>query len=189
MFCPRCGQQAAEEVSFCSRCGLPLDAAAEVVEAGGALARREAGAPLTPRQKGVRKGLMITIGGLLFFVLVAILTTIKEDFFPFLILAGLVLVVGIMRVLYGLLLEDHKPNKKTSKRAAAADAGPELGRGSARGGELPPARAVPASLYTKPAADTSDMAASPLSVTEGTTRLLDEDEGAPARRAGQNTSG
>ena len=28
MYCPRCGQQASEEVSFCSRCGLPLDDAA-----------------------------------------------------------------------------------------------------------------------------------------------------------------
>ncbi|MCA1621121.1 MAG: zinc-ribbon domain-containing protein, partial [Acidobacteria bacterium] len=35
MFCPRCGQQAAEEVRFCSRCGLPLGAAAEIVASGG----------------------------------------------------------------------------------------------------------------------------------------------------------
>src|SRR5829696_5131041 len=102
MFCPRCGQQAAEEVRFCSRCGLPLDAAAELVEAGGlserGLAETEAGGgTLTPRQRGVRKGLMITVGGLLFFAVVGVLMTIKEDFFPFLILAGLILTVGVMR--------------------------------------------------------------------------------------------
>ena len=183
MFCPRCGQQAAEEVRFCSRCGLPLDAAAELVEAGGrpewGPAQTEAGgaAALTPRQRGTRKGLMITIGGLLFFIVVGVLMTIKEDFFPFLILAGLILTVGVMRMLYGLLLEEHKPNGKTLKRVAAAapDSGAGLERGASQGRELPPARAVPDPLYTRHPADTSDMAASPASITENTTKLLESE--------------
>jgi len=182
MFCPRCGQQAAEEVRFCSRCGLPLDAAAEVVEAGGHpdwhLARAEAGGgALTSRQRGMRKGLMLTIGGLLFFGVAILLTAFKEDLFVFLIPAGILLTIGVMRMLYGLLLEEDKPDKKTAKRAAAAadDAAAGLGRGSSRGAQLPPARTVPASLYTN-TADTNDMTASPLSVTESTTRLLDEDK-------------
>jgi hypothetical protein len=188
MFCPRCGQQAAEEVRFCSRCGLPLDAAAEIVASGGRpdwLAERdEAPAPsLTPRQRGTRKGLMMMAGGLIFFLVAALLTTFKEDLFVFLIPAGILLTVGFMRVLYGLLLEEHAPAKKTAKRDAvkATDAAAELERGAPRAGELPPARAVPASLYAGTSADTSDMAASPLSVTEGTTRLLDEAEGGGRR--------
>jgi zinc-ribbon domain len=181
MFCPRCGRQAAEEVRFCSVCGLPLDAAAEIVEAGGRpggeVAQAEAGGALTPRQRGTRKGLMIIAGGLIFSAAVALVTAIKEDFFVFLILAVIILTVGVMRMLYGLLLEEHRPERKTTKRAAAA-ASPdaELARGASRGGELPPARAVPASFYAGAAADTSDMSASPLSVTEGTTRLLKEEE-------------
>ena len=174
MFCPRCGQQAAEEVSFCSRCGLPLGAVAEVVESGGELARPDAGVGLTPRQRGTRKGLMITAGGVLFFVLVAALMIVKEDFFPFLILAGLIITVGVMRVLYGLLLEEHAPAKKPLKLPAAG-AAPALAREGNHAAELPPARAVPASAYVRPGAQTSDMAAAP-SVTESTTRLLDEDE-------------
>lgn len=179
MFCPRCGQQAAEEVSFCSRCGLPLGAAAGLVEAGG-LSDLEAAHPaanvgLTPRQRGTRKGLMITAGGVLFFVMVALLTAFKEDFFPFLILAGLIITVGIMRILYGLLLEEHAPADKSLKRPGKS-AAPTLE--GARVAELPPARAVPANAYAKKAgADTSDMAVPPPSVTEHTTRLLlDEDE-------------
>ena len=179
MFCPRCGRQAAEEVRFCSGCGLPLDAAAELVEAGGyshdrALAEAEAAAALTPRQRGVRKGLMLTAGGLLFFAVAILLTAFKEDFFVLLLPAGVLLVVGVMRMLYGLLLEEHKPERKSATRAAvkAHDATAELARGPAGGGELPHARSVPASLYAKPA-DTSDMAARP-SVTENTTKLLDE---------------
>lgn len=36
MYCPRCGQQLATEIRFCSRCGLPLSAVAEIVANGGA---------------------------------------------------------------------------------------------------------------------------------------------------------
>jgi hypothetical protein len=35
MYCPRCGQQVATEIRFCSRCGLPMSAVAEVVANGG----------------------------------------------------------------------------------------------------------------------------------------------------------
>ena len=173
MFCPRCGQQAAEEVSFCSRCGLPLGAAAELVEAGERheLESAESNVGLTPRQRGTRKGLMIVAGGALFFVIVAVLMTIKEDFFPFLILAGLVITAGVMRTLYGLLLEEDAPAKKSLKPAGKG-AAPTLAREAARAAELPPARTVPA--YARPGADTSDMAAAPASVTESTTKLLDE---------------
>jgi hypothetical protein len=181
MFCPRCGRQAAEEVRFCSVCGLPLDAAAEIVASGGLPARRAgpdaSDASLTPRQRGTRKGLMIAAGGALFFVIVALLLTVRDELFPFLILAGLILTAGVMRMLYALLLEEHRPERMTPKHvAAASDPDAELARGASRGGELPPARAVPASFYATPGADTNDMAASPLSVTESTTRLLDRDE-------------
>lgn len=176
MFCPRCGQQAAEEVRFCSRCGLPLDAAAELVEAGGLrdaeLVQGQVNVGLTPRQRGTRKGLMVVAGGVLFFVLVALLTTFKEDFFPFLILAGLITTAGFMRLLYGLLLEEHAPTRKLPPRAAT-DPTLRLAREEARVAELPPARTVPANAYAKQDAQTADMAA-PRSVTESTTRLLDE---------------
>jgi hypothetical protein len=180
MFCPRCGQQAAEEVRFCSRCGLPLDAAAELVEAGDRteleLAKRDAAGGLTPRQRGTRQGLMIIAGGVFFFILVAILNTIKDDFFPVLLLAGLIITAGIMRLLYGLLLEEHAPAAKKSLKQINAEAAPALAREGTRVAELPPARTVPASVYARPGADTSDMAAAPPSITENTTRLLDEEE-------------
>ena len=175
MFCPRCGQQAAEEVSFCSRCGLPLGAVSEVVEAGGELARRpDAGGGLTPRQRGTRKGLMITGGGLFFFGVAVLLTAFRDELFPFLILAGVIITIGIMRLLYGLLLEEHAPAKKSPKHTDA-DASPTLTLEGARGAQLPPARAIPANAYARPGAQTSDMVTPP-TVTESTTRLLDKDE-------------
>ena len=75
MFCPRCGQQqASDEVRFCSRCGLQLDALAEFVESGGRLASRDASEDLpalTPRQRGTRMGLLILVAGLIFDYLIA----------------------------------------------------------------------------------------------------------------------
>src|SRR5438045_8647351 len=98
MFCPRCGQQqASEEVRFCSRCGLQLDALAEFVEAGGRLASRDAPEDLpalTPRQRGTRMGLLIIVAGLVFGVIAALLMSVKEDFFVFLILAAFLLTNG-----------------------------------------------------------------------------------------------
>lgn len=179
MFCPRCGQQAAEGIRFCSRCGLPLDAALELVEAGGEPARTGAGG-LTPRQRGTRKGLMLTAGGILFFCVAVLLTTYKEDFFVLMLPAGIIFVIGLMRMLYALLLEEHAPANKPSKRAAAAH-GPaaDLAREAARGAALPPARTVPIPAFSRPGARAGDVAAPP-SVAESTTRLLDEDE--PGRR-------
>jgi|ERR1044072_429086 hypothetical protein len=173
MFCPRCGQQAAEEVRFCSRCGLPLDAASALVETGGELARPEATGELTPQQRGLRKGLIITIGGLLFSGVAALLIALRDELFPFLILAGIIFTIGVMRTLYALMLEGHAPAKKSLKRADA-EGTRELASEKRGGAELPPARTVPASVYAKPGAQTSDMVAPP-SITEGTTRLLDED--------------
>src|SRR5918911_2680656 len=92
MFCPRCGQQqASEEARFCSRCGLQLEAVAEYVEGGGQLAARggEEDLPaLTPRQRGTRKGVLILVAGLIFGLIAAFLTAVKEDFLPFLFLAA-----------------------------------------------------------------------------------------------------
>jgi hypothetical protein len=190
MFCPRCGlQTASEEARFCSRCGLGLDALAEFIEGGGRLDARDAAEDLpalTPRQRGTRKGIMILAGGLIFGLIAILLMAIKQDFFVLLLPAALIITVGIMRILYGLLLEDDSARKKREKRLKkesrhpARDERPDTARekrdgklSGARGKELPPRRSVPASAFAKPGAETGEMAAPP-SVTESTTRLLED---------------
>jgi len=181
MYCPRCGRQASGDVSFCSGCGLPLDDTAALVGAGGRLAPQGdtsggAARSLTPRERGARKGLLIASGGLLFFVLSLFLMWIKEDFFVFLLVAAVVFTVGVMRGLYGLLLEDDAERRKTPKLKAADESErqrAELGRVNAAA-ELPHARTRPASDFVNKSADTADMAPPP-TVTEATTKLLEED--------------
>lgn len=194
MFCPRCGQQqTSEEARFCSRCGLQLDELAGFIESGGHLAVAGSGSSepellaLTPRQRGTRKGLLVLVGGLVFGLSVLLMMAAKSDFVVLLIPAALVIVWGLMRMLYGMLLEDDSARNRAARRARLealggnvrgkkrdklADARDKLA--GARGKQLPPQRAVPASTFTRSGGDTSDMAAPP-SVTENTTRLLEED--------------
>lgn len=182
MYCPRCGQQASEEVSFCSRCGLPLDDTSALVEAGGRLAPNNDethvyARVLTPRQRGTRKGLLIMASGALFFVLALFLTFIKQDFFVLMLPAALVFTFGVMRMLYGLMLEDDAAHRKSPKLSAAnAHESPRanLKRGARAAAQLPHARTRPASDFAHGRADTSDIVAPP-SVTEATTSLLEKD--------------
>ena len=180
MYCPRCGQQASEEVRFCSRCGLPLDDALALVEAGGRLAPHEEShehaRPLTPRRRGTRKGLLIMAGGMLFFVLALLLMMIKQDFFVLMLPAALVFTFGVMRILYGMLLEDDAARRKSGRPAAPVEHERPRAKlkSGARHAELPHARTRPASDFAARRTETSDMAAPP-SVSEATTSLLEED--------------
>lgn len=179
MFCPKCSQQqVSEEVRFCSRCGFPLSGVARLVEGGGALVETEEedGRRLTKRQRGVRKGLLIMSGGVAFAVLAVLLTLMKEDFFVLMLPAALAFVVGLMRMLYAVLLEEDsaRPAGK-SLPAAKGKTPPALEGAGARGTQLPPAsRGVSAADLATRRGKTSEMVA-PSSVTENTTRLLEDE--------------
>lgn len=184
MFCPHCSQQQpSSEVRFCTRCGFPLGGVARLLDGGGELASDDDSAPrprLTKRQRGMREAVVAMVAGLLFFGVAALLTAYKEDFFVLLPVAALVFVGGLIRLLHAALLEDDVPASHDAKtpavtaRAGAATAVLEETR--ARGGELPPARGFSAADFTRTRANTSEMAA-PASVTENTTKLLEDEEG------------
>ncbi len=162
MYCPRCSQQQlSDEMRYCARCGLPMEGVSALLAGGGYSG--PPGAPaegaLTPRQSGMRKGVLITAGGLLFLKIAFFLTLYKEDFFVLMLPAALLIIVGVMRVLYGLLLEPDARRSKQLKAARADDAATR---------ELDAARAQPLP---------------PASIAESTTRFL-ESEG-PARRAAE----
>ena len=179
MFCPGCGQrQLSDEVRFCPRCGLPLAAHAQLLasgeEADGAWEQEEPPG-LSPRQRGVRKGLIWMAAGLVFGLIVLLLTALQEDFFVFLVAAALLIAGGLVRLLHAALLEE---GAAPAGRKKLAEAGPTQARGlrhapGARGAELPPARETPAD-YLARRVETAEIA-SPPSVTEGTTRLLKDE--------------
>ncbi|MBA3351366.1 MAG: zinc ribbon domain-containing protein, partial [Blastocatellia bacterium] len=60
MFCPHCGQErVSEATSFCSRCGYPLIATADLLRTGGAPLPTPTGGPRSPRSRGVRMGIFM----------------------------------------------------------------------------------------------------------------------------------
>lgn len=181
MHCPRCGQQqVSEDTKYCSRCGLPLAIVADVVSQGGYLPQL---AQLNKKKTFFNKknGSIFALFWFMFFVLIMTpfwgIVDVDE-------LAGLSAIVGVFGGLMWLIgaqvfLPSSKPqpfNEAYEMPAAPIQHGLHGGNQSA----LPPQQSQPASSYAPPmggwrAPDTADFSR-PGSVTENTTRLLNEDD-------------
>jgi hypothetical protein len=178
MFCPQCGQQqAAGPVRFCSRCGFALDGVAEVMAHGGVLPVRYAEDgknELTPKQKGIRQGAMLMLSTLLVVPVITIITVqlrIAPQFFiP--LAAFICFIGGLMRILYSALFEGDAPRADTTAPAPTYVPPAEL-TGARRPSFLPPPQSTPVSDW-RGRRNTAELPTPPASVTENTTRLLDE---------------
>jgi hypothetical protein len=174
MYCPRCAQQqVSDEMRFCSRCGLPLSGLTEWLAFNGAPVGRVQEKPLSlssPRRKGIRRG-----GKVMFFsgvlIPVAILMSIAADepfplFFPI-----IAFIVGLTITLYSRLFVEDFP-------AIKSPVTPPFGIGVPSGGQaLPPGSNIPMYGQGNPAGQrvrTNELAQPP-SVTEHTTKLLDNE--------------
>ena len=164
MYCPKCSQQQVSyEVRFCSRCGLPLSAVRELV-VGGALAERRAGAQgdqLSPALRGTRKGVWIMLASFPLALITGLLAAIDDVFAVFILLPVLCFVAGFARLLYGTFREGRAPRiqEDLSQPHAAS--------------VMPPARVPPIEGFTEQRMITAEVVEPP-SVTENTTRFLDE---------------
>src|ERR1051325_5241870 len=115
MFCPQCSQeQVSEEMRFCSRCGFPLAIVTQLVRGGGAFEGfdPEAKGQLSPRQKGVRWGLILMILSLLLVPLVAVMTAMKNDFGVLFVPVLVVFVLGLGRLLHAYRSEERRVGKE-----------------------------------------------------------------------------
>ena len=180
MYCPNCGQQQiSDEMKFCSRCGLALSGLAEWLAAGGLPANRAAEgqlAAVSPRRKGIRRAAkLMFFSGVLFVAFLGFSLAIEEG--APLILPVVLFFVSVVLMLYARLFSD--PTAPVNTRAfyppviqTPAAQSPALGSDPTRSA-LPPAanNAMPAIGRQK--VRTNELAQPP-SVTENTTRLLDE---------------
>lgn len=179
MYCPKCSQQqVSDEVRFCSRCGFSLTAMRELVASGGILAEREAGAQggqLSPAFRGVRKGVWLMLASLPLALVAGLLTAIDDGFAVLILLPVLCFVAGFVRLLYGTFIEERKPQlKNDSSQPRVASVMPAQPGTAARSPELPAARVPPIEDFGEQRIVTAEMVQPP-SVTEKTTRLLDEE--------------
>ena len=139
MYCPRCGQQvASSEVRYCARCGLQLAGVERFLMTGSAT-DFDPGEEITPRQRGIRLGAKLLFASVVILPVAVALSVAVEAPVP-LLLSLLLFFLGVSRMAYARLFQEHRP-----RRAA-----------------LPPSEATTTGRLQPP------------SVTEHTTRMLDQ---------------
>ncbi|HEV2914422.1 MAG TPA: zinc ribbon domain-containing protein [Pyrinomonadaceae bacterium] len=184
MYCPQCGQQQiADETRFCSRCGFPLSGVIGLLASGGVPAVSEASASqgkLSPRRRGYRQGLLMLLIGA---ILTPILGILADVGFPEILVAITAVIFfwgGIIRMIYARIFEEKAAHGAQNVLPAyIPPINPAQFAAGARPSALPPQRSTPASGWRQPT-NTAEMAHPP-SVTENTTRLLDDKAEPPGR--------
>ena len=169
MYCPNCGQQQISgEMRFCSRCGQALSGLAEWLAGGVLPAQPRVEMPVSadsPRRKGIRRAAkLMFFSGVLFPVFLVISLAIDEPgpiVFPI-----LVFFVSLAMMLYARLFGD-KTAPPINYVAPTTSFGSTPTRSS-----LPPATSIP--IPGRQQVRTNELAQPP-SVTEHTTRLLDNE--------------
>jgi hypothetical protein len=112
MFCPHCGQPTPNDgLRFCRQCGFRLDGVSQLLANGGTpLLAQPIPYPAadSPRRKGLKIGLKLTLVSLVMFPLVlgfaiGIVRTPVPLFLPF-----TVFLAGVARMIYARLVEDDR---------------------------------------------------------------------------------
>ena len=174
MYCPKCGQQQiSEEMRFCSRCGFGLSGLAEWlarggVPAGGMPAKRETEVhPLSPRRKGMRRAAkLMFFSGVLFPIYLAASLAIDEG--APMIFPVMLFFISLVWMLYARLFSDKNAPVKY-QAAQTSNLAPTAAREA-----LPPPTNMPIPNIGRQQVRTNELAQPP-SVTENTTRLLDNE--------------
>lgn len=183
MFCPQCGQQQASDAArFCSRCGFRLEAVSGLLSTGGApLAFPAQAAPAaeSPKRKGVRLGGKLMLLGIFIASLMGMLHELVGTPEELPIIGAIVFLAGLMRLIYALLFEDG-PYRRQGQPQQVYVPPSQFSPPPYEASALPPQQGVPARGYAAPRADTGEIVYRP-SVTEGTTRLLDDEREGRAR--------
>lgn len=181
MHCPRCGQQQiSEEIKFCSRCGFPLGLVSEIISHGGflpQLASAPADKKWLTRKNGMKFGLVWFLVVTFLLVPLAAIAGAEEGV-AFLAIIGFV--GGLLMMLFSWLFLDAESKNYARELPASANQTPNYFAHNQAQNALPPQQTQPAQSYAPPAnswkaPDTGELTR-PGSVTEGTTKLLRNDE-------------
>ena len=182
MHCPKCGQQqVSEETRFCSRCGLLLSEIAALVSNEG-VNTGKAETKLSARTRGLKQGLFLLLSSMLV-VPIAAVVTVASNSEPFVAAALLFLTVvgGLLRMVYALMFESGEPGSVTVEQTLIAKTDKAL-KQRRRNAALNPAPApAETQFYSAPVSsnwmDTNDLAGERPSVTDNTTKLLENAQG------------
>ena len=190
MFCPQCGQQqVSNDGRFCPRCGFQLGGVVGLLATGGAtsadLTQGLAVGGDTPRRKGARLGGKLMLFGIFLGAALAMMSEITGAPEELSMIGALVFMAGLLRLIYAFIFEDGPFRRQKQTVLYAPPVAQPVFTPQASASALPPAQGVPARAYAPPRTDTAEIVYQP-SVTEGTTRLL-EDERESARTIDRNS--
>ena len=172
MHCPNCGQQQiSDEMRFCSRCGLGLSGLAEWLAGGGVPVKPEEKAPVaadSARRKNMRRAAKLMFLSAAIFPVFLMISILEDEAGP-IILPFFLFFVSLAWMLYARLFSDtHAPVNYQAPAQTST-----LGSNPARG-SLPAASSIPVPDMRRQQVRTNELAQPP-SVTENTTRLLDNE--------------
>src|SRR6185503_8580810 len=172
MYCPQCSQQQlSEDMRFCSRCGFALSGVMELVATGGGSPQEPKKAKKKTAMQGVRLGTWIILASVVYSLFVAFLTAVDDDFAVLLVVSVLSFLVGFFRILYAVFVQDRRERREIE---AQDTPGLSAKMGSNSRKQLNPSTAAPVESFTRPIKKTAEVVQPP-SVTENTTRFLDDE--------------
>ena len=184
MYCPKCGQsQVSADVRFCSRCGFPLVVVGDLLVTGGALpAHLPAGhetvgaRPMSPRRRGVRKGIAIFLASILLLPFFGIMHEAIGTPLEFMMFGALGILIGLIRIIFAVFFQDGAPRAPQFASPPPQLYTPPIASRlhSPAQESLPhPQQGAPVNDYRRPPVHTAEIMHPP-SVTDHTTRLLDK---------------
>ena len=139
---------------------------------GGTLPQESDRARLEKAFKGAKQGTWLILAGLLAAFFVGILTAIEEELAPLFFFPTLFVIVGFLRTVYGIFMQGRAAKQmgpsNMSTAVAAAQAPQMLPPGYGRVDSFMPPRATAEVIHRS-------------SVTENTTKLLEEEGNSPHR--------
>ena len=174
MYCPNCGQQQiSEEMRFCSRCGLGLSGLGEWLARGGVPVKYEEKVPVpvaadSPRRKNMRRAAKLMFFSAAIFPIFLMISILEGEPGP-IILPFFLFFVSLAWMLYARLFSETHGSVTYQTTAQTAYLGSNPARGS-----LPPPLNIPMPDMRRQQVRTNELAEPP-SVTENTTRLLDNE--------------
>jgi hypothetical protein len=171
MHCPQCGQkQVSDEMRFCNSCGFALGAVKELLATGGISPAETEGQkpPMSPRRRGVRQGAILLFIAMCLLPLAQLLGDRGGEVLPLMFLMA-----GMMRMLYAWIFQEGAPSQRRALTYAPPNRIEQVGPAGNRA--LPEAQGVPVTDFQPSRGVTKEMA-NPPSVTEHTTKLLNESQ-------------
>ncbi len=178
MYCPRCSRgQSLEEMRFCSRCGFPLAGVATLLDNSGIIPKLASDPAQPPKRRSgiIRESVFLTLLAWAIGLASTLLWDVGGPFESVAKVGSLVFfilgLVGLLRFLYAFMFVKDTVQSPLQTTVPGAPYSRTVAESPTRTA-LPSTQSVPVSDYA-PRIKTKEIV-SPPSVTENTTRLLDD---------------